>query len=79
MSAGRAESAFMPVVLEVLAELQKVGPVRVQRVAREPPLELQVGEEVEHEPLEALIGLTRSARIAARWSDRRHGAEIRAG
>ncbi len=40
---------------QVLAELQEVGAVGVQRVAREPALELEVGEEVEHEAREAAI------------------------
>ena len=33
--------------------LQQVGAVGVERVAREPTLELQVGEKVEHQALEA--------------------------
>ena len=37
--------------------LEQVGAVGVQRVAREAPLQLQVGEEVEDEALEALARL----------------------
>ena len=36
------------------AELQQVGAVGLERVARQPALELEVGEEVEHE---VLVGL----------------------
>ena len=39
---------------EPLAELEQVGAVGLQRVAREPALELQVGEEVEQQVLERL-------------------------
>ena len=39
---------------EEVAELQEVGAVGLERVARQPPLELEVGEEVEHVMLEAL-------------------------
>ena len=35
--------------------LQQVGAVGVERVARQPALELEVGEEVEHERLEARL------------------------
>src|SRR5919109_1339125 len=40
---------------EEAAELEQVGPVRLERVAGEPALEFEVGEEVEHEVLEALL------------------------
>ena len=39
---------------EEVAELQEVGAVGLERVARQPALELEVGEEVEHVVLEAL-------------------------
>jgi hypothetical protein len=42
--------------LQPLAELQEVGAVGLERVAREPALELEVGEEVEDEVLEGLDG-----------------------
>ena len=42
---------------EELAVLEQVGAVGVQRVAREAALQLQVGEEVEDEALEALARL----------------------
>src|SRR5919109_1135501 len=40
---------------EEAAELEQVGPVRLERVAGESALEFEVGEEVEHEVLEALL------------------------
>ena len=40
--------------LQVGAQLEQVGAIGLERVAREPPLELQIGEEVEHEVLERL-------------------------
>ena len=56
---GRARRERVePVVGEELAVLEQVGAVGVQRVAREAPLQLQVGEEVEDEALEA--GIDRS-------------------
>jgi hypothetical protein len=42
-----------PAASEVEAELQEVGPVGLERVARQPALELEVCEEVEHLVLEA--------------------------
>ncbi len=39
-----------------LPELQQIDAVGLQRVAREPALELQIGEEVEHEALDARAG-----------------------
>ncbi len=53
---------------EVRAELQQVGAVGLERVARQAALELEVGEEVEHEVLERLEG-----------SDDGHGAWFAAG
>ena len=47
-----------------VAELQQVGAVGLERVAREPALELEVGEEVEHE---VVVGLG-----AGRSGDERH-------
>jgi hypothetical protein len=38
------------------AELEQVGPVGVERVAREAALELEVGEEIEYQRLEARVG-----------------------
>ena len=37
--------------LEPVTELEQVGAVRLERVAGQPALELEVGEEVEHEVL----------------------------
>ena len=37
-----------PAAVQVGAVLQQVGPVGLERVARQPALELEVGEEVEH-------------------------------
>ena len=56
MSAGRASSASSCVRGEVLAVLEQVGAVGVERVAGEAALQLQVGEEVEDEALEAGVG-----------------------
>ena len=55
---GRAapSSASSVVRGEELAVLEQVGAVGVQRVAREAALQLQVGEEVEDEALEARVG-----------------------
>ena len=44
------------VAREVRAELQQIGPVGLERVARQPALELQVREEVEHVMLERTRG-----------------------
>jgi hypothetical protein len=44
-----------PGALEVVAELQQVGPVRLQRVARQPALVLEVRKEVEDVVLEAAL------------------------
>ena len=43
-------------LLQEAAELEQVGAVRVERVAGQPALELEVGEEVEHEVLEPALG-----------------------
>ena len=53
MSAGRASQRVELVRGEELAVLEQVGAVGVERVAREAALQLQVGEEVEDEALEA--------------------------
>ena len=54
---GRPGLQRVAVVLgEELAVLEQVGAVGVQRVAREAALQLQVGEEVEDEALEAGVG-----------------------
>ena len=66
---GRAPSGSRPGALEVRAELQQVGAVGLERVARQAALELEVGEEVEHEVLERLGS-------GRRWP--RHGASPRA-
>ena len=49
------ESAALPPLQEA-TELQQIRPVGLQRVPREAALELEVGEEVEHEVLEATLG-----------------------
>ncbi len=54
---------------EVLAVLEKISAIRVQGVAREPPLQLQVGEEVEDETLEA------SASARGGWGPRLKGLD----
>ena len=54
--------------LEVRAELKQVGPVGLERVAGEPALELQVGQEVEQQVLERL----------GRRRDRHGGSEFAA-
>ena len=73
MSAGRASSASSVVGGEVLAVLEQVGAVGVERVAREAALQLQVGEEVEDQALEAGVGAG-PAPARGRWLDRdRHG------
>ncbi len=57
---GRAGRQRVDVVGgEVLAVLVQVGAVGVERVAREAALQLQVGEEVEDEALEAGLGSDR--------------------
>ena len=55
MSAGPAAERVEVVGGEELAVLVQVGAVGVERVAREAALQLQVGEEVEDEALEAAI------------------------
>ena len=72
---GRLASVAVAVLgREVLAVLQQVGAVRVQGVAGEAALELQVGEEVEEQGLEPGIGAgpcrrggSRSTRGHAGW------------
>src|SRR4029453_16245966 len=44
-----------PALLKEAPELEQVRAVRVERVAREAPLELEVGEEVEYEVLEPAL------------------------
>ena len=56
MSAGRGLQRVEVVRREVLAVLEQVGAVGVQGVAREAALQLQVGEEVEDQGLEAGVG-----------------------
>ena len=64
---------------EVLAVLEEVGAVGVEGVAGEAALELQVGEEVEDEALEARVG-ARGAGAARRGLDcDRHDAVSRRG
>ena len=41
-----------PAAVEELPELEQVRAIGLERVAREAPLELEVGEEVERQPLE---------------------------
>ena len=53
--------------------LEKVGSVGVQGVAREPPLKLQLGEEVEDQPFEAVGGGTGGSGPLGRGNDV-HGA-----
>ncbi len=59
MSAGPGRQRVDVMGREVLAVLVQVGAVGVERVAREAALQLQVGEEVEDEPLEAGLGADR--------------------
>ena len=68
MSAGPAVKRVEVMGGEVLAVLVQVGAVGVERVAREAALQLQVGEEVEDEPLEAGLG--------ARWIGDDHGGGV---
>ena len=56
MSRGRGREGAAVARREELAELEQVGAVGVERVAGEAALELEVGEEVEDEALEARIG-----------------------
>ena len=51
-SPGVASSADSLALLQEAAVLQQVGAVRLERVAGEPALELEIGEEVEHQVLE---------------------------
>ncbi len=48
VAVGGVERAH-PAAAQERPELQQVGAVRLERVAREPPLELEKGEEVERE------------------------------
>ena len=54
------------VLLQVGAELQQVGAVGLERVARESALELEVGEEVEHQLLERRAAARRAIAMAQR-------------
>jgi hypothetical protein len=70
-----------PGALQVGAELEEVGPVGLERVAGEPALELEVGQEVEHEVLERLgrHGTQVRARGEARHGGGRRGEGGRIG
>jgi hypothetical protein len=57
-SLGQAQ----PLAIEELAALEQVDPIRLERVSRQSPLELQIGEEVEDQRL-APAGRERGGRI----------------
>ena len=48
------EAGGLPAGVEETAELEQVRAVGLERVARQPALEFEVGEEVQHQVLEGL-------------------------